>query len=138
MLLTIFARVGVHRDSSTTWEVDDNHPDKCRGIAGHIWFEESFHYRTSTSDWNDNMASSEKTKFAKEFSATIEEVEKCKQKPGTIVGTLLRVRGRKWGVIILDSNERIADSKCQEHRKLIEEYANCISRVIQESEYDGN
>jgi hypothetical protein len=45
--LVIYDRIGVHSDSRCYWLVDENEPEKCRGMAGKIWFHGTISAKTA-------------------------------------------------------------------------------------------
>ncbi len=99
-LLTIFARSGIHQNSSCTWPLDDDDPDRCRGIAGKIWFDGVTRTIITARDWpqGDHPDPVGMVEYARSLDLTIEEAKSLNVKSKVYTGAPILVRGQRWGV----------------------------------------
>ena len=114
----IYARSGVYKDSSCSWQIDDNDPDKCHGVAAKIWFHQTGGVTTAACDWpTEPNKHIQKAEYALSVGITIDEAEKLNVKSKVFTGALIQSQGRKWGVILLDSLKEghISEDKDQEN-----------------------
>lgn len=101
--LVIFARSGPHKSSTRSWPIDDDYLEKCRGVAGQIWFHGVGKVITAACDWPTDGNTVEKSRYARSMGLTMDEAEALNVKSRVVTGAEIIVRGRKWGVIVLDS-----------------------------------
>jgi hypothetical protein len=130
--LVIFARSGVHSDSSCTWRLDDNHPKDCRGVAGKVWYHNTTIVTTAACDWPTDGNLRVKYEYASSLEISVAEAEALNVKSRAFAGAPVVVRGRKWGVLLLDSLKDgfIADTA---HKKgLLNRYTQLIGDVLTE------
>lgn len=137
--LAIFARCGVHKSSSTTWVLDDDHPDRCRGAAGKAWYHETTVIRRSSRPWPGNDgADAHKKEYAESQGITVEEASVLNEKSVGIAAAPVMVHGKKWGVLVLDSLSGDAipnpDSpKLKSFKAMFNQYAELIGRTLGEA-----
>ncbi len=105
--LAIFARSGIHKESTCSWPIDDNDPEKCRGVAGQIWFHGVGRVRTAACDWPRDGNTAQKIAYAESLGMTVDEAEALNVKSRVFTGAQIMVRGQKWGVLLLDSLKEI-------------------------------
>ncbi len=131
--LAIFARSGVHLNSKCTWQLDDNHPDGCRGVAGKIWYHSITDMKVAECDWPGDNDRVLKARYAESMGVTIEEAETLNVKSRAFAGAPVLVAGRKWGVLLLDSlkDGLIADNSYK--KGLLNTYTQLIGRVLTEA-----
>jgi hypothetical protein len=133
--LVIYSRCGRYPNSTCSWPVDDNDPEKCRGVAGKIWFHGSTNVTTAACEWpSDPKDSVDKARYSDSLSITVDEAEKLNVRSKVFTGVRIMVRGRRWGVILLDSAKdgHIQDKK---YEKLpLSEYAVLISSILDRME----
>jgi len=133
--LVIYARAGIHKDSTRFWPVDDNDIAKCRGIAGRIWFLGVGNVTTAASDWPaDETDAVQKARYAQSLQMTMDEAESLNVKSKVFTGSRIMARGEKWCVILLDSIKEGHISDGQYEKRLLSEYADLISSVVQRME----
>jgi hypothetical protein len=140
--LAIFARHGVHKSSTTTWALDSDHPDGCRGLAGKVWYHGTFNIKWAECDWpTDDSKEDDKKRYASSHEITVEEAKKLKVKSRAIAAAPVMVHGRKWGVLVLDSltgyaipppgSQKTKEGK--EFKSMFNRYAELIGLVLGES-----
>jgi hypothetical protein len=132
--LRIFARAGVYKDSGCSWPVDDNDPDKCRGIAALIWFHGVGRVRTAACDWPTNGDAIEKARYAESLGITVDEASALNVKSRSFTGARITARGQKWGVLLLDSLKEDHINDKQHEKSLLEQYTELISSVLDRME----
>jgi hypothetical protein len=133
--LVIYARVGIHKDSTHFWPVDDNDIMKCRGVAGRIWFLGVGNVTVAASDWPaDENDAVQKAHYAQSLEMTLDEAESLNVKSKVFTGSRIMARGEKWGVILLDSAKEGHISDGQYEKRLLSEYADLISSVVERME----
>jgi hypothetical protein len=125
--LVIFRRAGIHSSSPTTWNVDDDVQGRCEGVAGRIWFLET-ERTVELPDWSEDP--DRKAEYAAKGFVGPAQAESLKVKSKALSGTVVRVFGRKWGVLILDSKTPGFISEAKEH--VVKRYAALISRTLEE------
>lgn len=131
--LKIFSRSGVYQNSTRTWPVDDNDPDRCRGVAGKIWYHRITDIKIAECTWPANQDQVAKARYAASLDITIEEAESLNVKSRTFAGAPVMLGGRTWGVLLLDSlkDDFIADKPRQ--KGLLNRYVGLITRVLTET-----
>ncbi len=104
--LVIFARAGIHPDSTSSWPVDDNDPRGCRGFAASIWFHEVTKFKLAACDWPENDGDPlQKARYAESLEITVAEAEALRVHSRMFVGTPILVNNQRWGVLLLDSQK---------------------------------
>ncbi|MBA4063095.1 MAG: hypothetical protein C0501_05175 [Isosphaera sp.] len=127
--LRIYRRAGSFPSSPTAWRVDDDEPGRCEGVAGRVWFHGT--KRTvELPEWSEDTAGKE-AYAAKGFVGPI-QAENLKVKSKVLSGTVVRVFGRKWGVLMLDSRTAGFILPAEEH--VVERYAALIGRMLEEGD----
>jgi hypothetical protein len=129
--LQIFARAGVHPDSSRSWPVDDNEPGGCRGIAAQIWFHGVGTVKTAACDWPLDGNPVQKATYAESLGISVDEAEALNVKSRVFTGARIMVRGQRWGVLLLDSLKEGHISDSQYEKRLIDEYVDIIGSVLE-------
>lgn len=109
--LTIVARSGeATHDSRTEWRIDPNDEKKCQGIAGMAWFLGTHvvvpganepDLPELTSDTSENHLSD----YARRTMTTIEDCRQQLWAARSYAALQIRVSGRRWGVLVLDSRD---------------------------------
>jgi hypothetical protein len=130
--LEIFARAGVHKDSRCKWGVDDNHPDRCYGIAGKVWSHNTTMFKTAACDWPADGNLNQKESYAASLGMTVEEAEALNVKSRSFAGAPIVVRGQKWGVLLLDSLKEDFISDGKYHKGLLNQYTQLIGQILTE------
>jgi hypothetical protein len=133
--LVIHSRWGRYPNSTCSWPVDDNDPEKCRGVVGKFWFHGSTNVTTAACEWpSDPEDSVDKARYADSLGITVDEAEKLNVRSKVFTGVRIMVRGRRWGVILLDSAKdgHIQDKNYE--RLLLSEYAVLISSILERME----
>lgn len=101
--LAIFARQGTYPGSTTTWDVNEDHPDRCEGVAGKAWFHQTTQVVFAARAWHDDDLEAQ-IAYTESQGITIEKASKLLVKSSTIVAGPVEVNGNKrWGVLVLDS-----------------------------------
>jgi hypothetical protein len=133
--LTIYARIGVHGDSRCAWPVDDNDPEKCRGVAGKIWFHGSGNVTSADCDWpTEGDAWAEQAAYAKSLGVTVDEARALNVKSRVFLGSRIMARGQKWGVILIDSVKEGQISDTGSQKQLLAQYTSLISSIVDRME----
>lgn len=133
--LCIFARHGVHPDSSCTWPVDENSKEGCRGIAAQIWFHGVGTVKAADCPWpGDDGCPIQKVRYAESLGISVDEAERLNVKSTAFTGSRIMARGEKWGVLLLDSRKEghIVDNKYE--KSVISEYADLITSILDRSQ----
>ena len=99
--LEIFARSGRYKESKTTWEVDENKPERCRGIAGEIWLLRVSKVYEAACDWSEDPQ--DQMRYAQSLRMTVEQAKGLNVKLKVFTGAPIPVGSRTWGVLLLDS-----------------------------------
>jgi len=128
--LVIFARAGPHKDSTCSWPIDDNHLEKCRGVAGQIWFHGVGRAKTAACDWPSDGNPIEKARYAESMGLTVDEAEALNVKSKVLTGAEIIVRGQKWGVLLLDSLKEGHITDGTYEKQLVDQCAALISSVL--------
>lgn len=131
--LAIFARGGGFQDSNCTWPLDDNNPERCRGIAGKIWFNWTTSIRKAADcDWpDDNTNAEQKAHYASSLGITVEEADALNVKSKVFAGAPIEVRGEKWGVLLLDSLKEGQILDNSHKRTLLNQYAKFLAAALE-------
>jgi hypothetical protein len=130
--LAIFARAGVHKDSTRTWPLDDNDPGKCRGVAGKIWFHGvNTGVSVADCDWPTGGDPEGKARYAKSLDITVEEAEGLNVRSKIFTGAPIMAKGRKWGVLLLDSRKEGHIKHDQYERTMLDRYAELLGAVLE-------
>lgn len=134
--LAIYARFGENPESTTTWPLDDNSPEGCRGVAGKIWVENSDQFYVAECDWPENGDPVDKARYAKSLGITVAEAETLHIKSRYFSGALVMVRGAKWGVLLVDSRKDWRKKGGQQtiQTKRTRRYATLLGTVLAEVE----
>ena len=134
--LAIYARVGLVSSSTTTWPLDADWPDKCRGVAGKVWFDEVAMVLQAECPWPADGHPDAKRRYASSLNVSIEEAERLNVRWEFFAGTTVRVGSRKWGVLLVDSEEEIFTKKSgsqAECKRRIERYATLLGKLLEEA-----
>jgi hypothetical protein len=133
--LTIYVRIGIHENSQCSWLVDDNDLEKCRGVAGKIWFHGAGNVTSADCDWpSDESDLIQKAAYARSLGITVDEAEALHVKSRVFTGARIMARGQKWGVILLDSLKDSHISDKSPKKQLLAQYANLISSIVNRME----
>ena len=125
--LVIFRRAGIHSSSPTSWNVDDDEQGRCEGVAGQIWFLGT-ERTVELPDWSEDVT--RKAEYAVKGFIGPAQAENLRVKSKVLSGTVVRVFGQKWGVLILDSKTSGFMSNAKEH--IVRRYAALIGRLLEE------
>jgi len=125
--LVIFCRAGIHSSSPTTWMVDDDVEGRCEGVAGRIWFLGT-ERTVELPEWSDDPG--RKAGYAAKGFIGPAQAENLKVKSKALSGTVVRLFGKKWGVLILDSKTPGFIANTKEH--IVRRYAALIGRLLEE------
>lgn len=135
--LAIYAREGLYSDSMRTWHLDENVPQNCRGVAGKIWFHNTTEFAAANCDWPEDGDPIRKTQYAASLHITVAEAETLNVKSKVFAGSVVMVRGGKWGVLLVDSLKDWLSNDPRvlgRQKKRLERYATLIRRVLEEAE----
>jgi hypothetical protein len=133
--LIIYVRIGVHRESQSSWPVDDDDLERCRGVAGKIWFHGSGNVTSTDCDWPSDEANvAQKAAYASSLGITVDEAQALRVKSKVFTGARIMARDRKWGVILLDSVKDGHITDATDKRKLLAQYTNLISSIVNRME----
>ncbi|MCI0704733.1 MAG: hypothetical protein L0241_27060 [Planctomycetia bacterium] len=130
--LEIHVRVGVFEDSPCVLRVDENERSKCEGVAGQIWFLDAPHTE-ELPEWPANDDMTAKAAYAGKGFLSIERAAALHVKSRVLSGVMVRVFGRKWGVLIVDSQTLGFITKHPQKVKLIRWYADLIGQMLEEA-----
>ncbi|GAC1473849.1 MAG: hypothetical protein NVSMB9_23180 [Isosphaeraceae bacterium] len=128
--LTIFARKGRNPDSTCWWPVDDNDIDRCHGVAAIVWFYDLTKIVIAKCDWDDEDPVAQKT-YAASMSTTIAEAKLLNIKSKVVGGSTVMVKGRRWGVLVLDSREEGQVSEAGGKIKALNDAAALVGAVLE-------
>jgi hypothetical protein len=127
--LTIFQRAGVHKSSPTVWRVNEDEEGQCEGVAGRIWFLGT-ERTVELPDWADDVG--RKAEYAAKGFIGPAQAETLRVKSKVLSGTVVRVFGQRWGVLILDSKGLGVITSAKEH--VIKRYAALLGRLLEEAD----
>ncbi len=129
--LVVYARVGVHKESRSTWLVDDNDLEKCRGVAGKIWFHGAAIVTSTDLDWPpDESSSLQRAAYATSLGITMAEAEALNVKSTVFTGARIMAGGKKWGVLLLDSMKDGYITDKSGKKLLLGQCASLISAIV--------
>lgn len=134
--LILFARAGTHPNSKVSWPVSDDHPSKCKGFAGKVWYGKGQIEINAACDWPDEAAGDQnkKKEYAVSLDMTIAEADSLNVKSRSFIGQVVFVNGKPWGVLLADSLRVLPTGPAK--KKLsngIGIYATMLGKVIEES-----
>ncbi len=107
--LRIFARSGeATRNSGTCWQIDPNDRNRCQGVAGVGWYLNSTMFvpergEEPLPDISRESTSRDEESYAARTFVTCEDVRRNRWKARSFATLTVRVDGRRWGVLVLDS-----------------------------------
>jgi len=130
--LSIFARSGRYSDSTSAWAIDDNEPDRCRGVAGKIWALDTLTRVSADHDWPEEDNPALRHSFAVSLNATVEETERLKVKSRAFIGMPVVANGVRWGLLLLDSCDPNHIKNSKSFDEIIKRYARIIGEVMGE------
>ena len=131
--LQVFAREGYNRNSTTTWDVDEDDKDKCRGVAAKIW-----HYNAEQEpviaecewDVNDPII---KARYAKSLGLEVHEAEKLNVQSCYFFGVPIKKVRERWGVLLIDTKQ-IDFVQKDRQKQTLRRFAGYINRLIEDWE----
>lgn len=129
--LAIYARAGSCENSRTTWPIDDDELEKCRGLAAHIWFQNKTKFKVASCDWPDSGSETQKAKYATSLGITIAEAEALNVKSRGFAGSPVIVHGERWGVLLIDTKKKEFAEESDERRDLIVVYATIVGAALE-------
>jgi len=96
------------RGSKTYWRIDPDDQSKCEGVAGAGWYLDSVITRPGSNeselpDVSGHCTAEEVLDYAKRTWCTPEQVRKHRWGARSFAALTIRVKGRRWGVLVLDS-----------------------------------
>lgn len=134
--LAVHARKGAYEDSPTVWPLDDNEIDRCRGMAGRVWFLGSKDELAVDTAWDDNDPSKQAA-YAQAMRLTVPEAAALKVKSQYFFGTVVMVHGRKWGVLLIDSRKKFRKPAAGGHEgrqnRRLDRYAELLGGMLAEA-----
>jgi hypothetical protein len=128
--LAVFARSGVYKETKCSWSINDNHPQKCRGVAGQIWFHGVGRVKTAACDWPEDGDPAQKATYAESLGMTVDEAEALNVKSRVFTGAQIMVRGQKWGVLLLDSLKADSIIDGTYEKQILTQYVDMISSIL--------
>lgn len=135
--LRIFCREGIYERSTTSWIIDDDDEAGCRGVAGKVWFFRSTYTIEAACDWptpNDPQAPERKKSYAESLGMSLQEAEDLNVKSRSFTGAPITVRGRQWGVLLLDSLKAGMVDEKPKRKGVLNCFANLLGGVLSEVE----
>ncbi len=136
--LQVYARARSNPDSTRRWAVVDENPRLCQGVAGYIWAIGTARIILPPCEWVAASTADERVAYATATFLSVEEVDSLAIKSSGFGGTIVEVAGVKWGVLLMDAQEKgrlkktIASTNA--HTLILEKYAALLGRMIQEGE----
>jgi hypothetical protein len=112
--------------------VDENEQSRCEGIAGQIWFLDT-PQTEDLPEWPANDDMTARTAYAGKGCLSIERAATLNVKSRVLSGAVVRVFGRKWGVLILDSQIPGFITNQPQKVNLIIWYAAVLGQMLEES-----
>ena len=136
--LAVYARSGPNHDTSRRWEVVEENPEACRGVASYIWCIGATKIILPSAHWRADAPVEQRRAYAEATFLSVEDVESLEWKPTGFGGTVVAVGGEPWGVLLLDASERerLKETKgnSNAHTRLMERYAGLLGRMLKEGE----
>jgi hypothetical protein len=125
--LVVYARAGTHERSKTILRIHDEERF-CEGIAGRIWYTNGV-VTKSLPNWPTDPGDAVGRKaFADAGYMEIGKVCRLHVIAVALSGTIVRVGGKKWGVLLLDSTTQDAISTRKE--KSIRRYGTLLGNAV--------
>lgn len=128
--LEIFARAGRYADSTTILRLDDNEPARCEGLAGQVWFCNASQFK-ELPPWPADDGVAARLEYANSGFLGIEVAMALNVKSRVLSGVPVRVFGRRWGVLILDSQTPGFITNQPQKVEVVEWYAELLARMIE-------
>lgn len=137
--LRIYSRSGTtYQKSKTRLIIDDDHLELNEGIAGWAWFINATATKMDLPAWpntdSSNSISGEKAlceQYAKEGRIPLSKASSLNVKSRSVTATVVRTsKGKKWGVLVLDSRDPKGISELQEKKALVELSADLMTRMV--------
>jgi hypothetical protein len=130
--LEIYARAGRFHRSQRAFAVDDDRMEGCEGVAGRMWFLNATLTLDSLPPWpNDPADLAGQVRHAAAGFLGWEKAKDLNVKATAFTGAPVRVRGHRWGVLLLDSCTPGQITRAKEY--VVKRFANMIGAVIEES-----
>jgi len=124
--LVVYVRHGPHPRSRTVFRVDD-HEGACEGIAGRIWYIDGEFTKPNLGPWSEDPAQQQQYAAAGFLSA--EKARTLNVKARACTGSTVRVRGEKWGVLLLDS---VTTGQMSEQKEpIVRRYAALLGKALE-------
>jgi hypothetical protein len=132
--LVIYARAGASESSQREWQVVDDVPENCGGLAGYIWCIESARIVEAPCGWPQDGNAGDKEKYAAALRMTLAEADSLRTKSVCFGGTVVEVGGEKWGVLLLDSLKagHLRDTRTGGHKRILAQFAFLLGRILRE------
>lgn len=128
----IFARAGTHKQSTTSWVVDEDRPE-IGGICGMIWCNGTFERAIAECDWPADNNVANKARYAASLKIELEAAERLNVKSRSFCGTTVIVGGKKWGLLIVDTKEPWTGRTTRQlnvDNKVVARYALLLGHII--------
>jgi len=126
--LAVHVRSGPHSQTRRLFRVGDRDVD-CEGIAGWIWYIDAAIPRTQLLAWPDdpNDAAGQQA-YADAGRLSLEKARSLNVKARVFWGSIIRVNGEKWGVLLLDS--RVTTDLGEVAERILQHCATLLNKVL--------
>ncbi len=125
----ILERTGHTTQNSRTVFRAANDPDKAEGVAGSTWAFNRVSYFEDLPDLSGNPSDRAIAEYAKKTSCPIDEIRVRKPRSRSLCGIPVEVRGRVWGVLVIDSrNVKLPKEMIETHYFLV---AKSLGRLLE-------
>jgi len=126
--LVVYIRSGTHPRSGARFRVDDNMA-RCEGFAGRIWYIDATLPPVIVPPWsNDAADAAGRQAYADAGNVTIDQARRLNLKSRSFTGTIIRIGGDRWGVLLVDS--LLTVHVTNDKNLILQRYAALLEKVL--------
>ena len=129
--LELYARAGRFPESQILLRLDENELSLCEGVAGQVWFRNAPQFAMLPT-WPVDDDAAAKIAYANTGFLGIARASSLNVKSSVLSGVPIRAFGRRWGVLILDSQVAGFITNQPQKVEVAVWYADLIGRLIEE------
>lgn len=125
----IVERTGHTTQNSRTVFRAPNDPDRAEGMAGSTWVANQLLFVEHLPDLSASNWESKAPKYAADTKCSLEEIKRRRPKSRSMCGIPVEVKGRVWGVLVIDSRDStLPRAEIEAHYQMAAKY---LSRLLE-------
>ena len=125
----VFERSGHTTQNSRTIFRAPNEPDNARGIAGTTWAWDKVVFVEDLPDLSGNPSEKKIAEYASRSNCDIDDISNRRPRSRALCGIPIEVKGRKWGVLVIDSrNPTLPRAAIEANQPFVARY---LGRVLE-------